>query len=154
MSNYFIKVYDAKDTRRKLLESSKASIHILKGFQRLQKTRGEKLSLIKHFRHELKEITVLVNRLDELLPQFTEQELKNMKEAAALPALGNLPKGRKKKSSYAGKHVFIGQPEKRKRVTKKEQIEHKKAYLKEEELSDLDKLEHKLRNVENRLGRL
>ena len=78
MGDYFIRIDDAPDLRRKILESSKASIHVLRGYQQLLKTRGEKQTMLRALRREMKEITLLVNRMEELIPSLTKTELQRM----------------------------------------------------------------------------
>lgn len=111
MGNYFIRIDDAPDLRRKVLESSKASLHMLKGYQQLVRIRGEKISLMNDLRRELKEITVLLNRIEELTPTLSDAELAEM-QAEGIKAPKGKKKGRKQElPALPGEQaVFIGMP--------------------------------------------
>lgn len=145
MNDYFIRMEDARGVRRRILEASKASLHILRGYQQLQVTRSEKRTLIRSLRRELKELTMLVNHLDEMMPTLTRAEVG---EAAKEPTKKGRSRKRKKSS---GKHVYVGKPEKP-RLTSKPKVARKveKAPEPTKELG----IHEKLREIEARLQKV
>jgi hypothetical protein len=172
MGNYFIKIEDGPDVRRKILESSKASLQVLKIYQQLVITRSQKLSLIAQLRREMKEITVLLNHAESLMPVLSDKEIEEMapkkqalpvKQAPAARPTGKLsdmivvPKARmeevKKEPS-----VYIGPPTKKTIVevpVPQPALEEPMAPLKPRpRQSDLEKLEAQLSAVEDKLSRL
>jgi hypothetical protein len=134
MENYFIKIEDGPDTRRKLLESSKASLHVLKTYQQLLQIRGEKLHLINSLRKELKEITVLLNQAEQLMPVVSEKELAQMLPKK-VPEQEKVIVQKQKMPKIKGKEdVFIAIP-------KNKPVE-------------LQRLEDQLADIESKLGNL
>ncbi len=141
MGEYFIKVTDGKDFRRRILEASKASINIMRSHHELKEVRKEKLHLVKSVRAQLRELTILVNMLNDAMPSLTRAELK------ALESLESMPKRRLK----AGEHqVFIGK--------KTLAVKHKEpAPVKEVKLpkkSKREQLKERLASIEEKLSRL
>jgi hypothetical protein len=85
MGTYFIKFEDASDLRRRLLESSKAGLHVLRSYQEMQQVRGEKLTQMNLLRQQLREVNLLLNRLEGLLPSLSEQDLALIRQQHAQP---------------------------------------------------------------------
>jgi uncharacterized protein (DUF342 family) len=75
MSHYFVRIEDAKDVRRQLLESSKLCIQILKQEHSIGEVRKHKQAVMQHIRDELKELTFLLSSLEKELPILTKKEL-------------------------------------------------------------------------------
>jgi hypothetical protein len=84
---FYVRLDDARDVRRTLLETSKAAIHCLRSYQDLVRVRGEKAVMLDELRRELRELTVLLNRLEKMLPTMGEGELAILRPAPPLPAL-------------------------------------------------------------------
>jgi hypothetical protein len=158
MGSYFIKIEDGPEVRRKLLESSKATLHTLKGYHDLVRLRGEKLSHMNQLRRELKELTVLVNRVESLMPQLTPAELEELQPRAPelKPVKDTKPQGKWVKKG--SKKVFIAAPTKK--VTQEVPVEMPELPAAEEELpkakpmTELERLQKALEDVDKRLGRL
>jgi hypothetical protein len=165
--HYFIRIDNAKDLRRKVLESSKGSLHILRRYQELLKIRGEKQTLMKSLRNDLKELTVLVNVIEDSMPTLTQSELNEL-GPHDLPALdaGKKKKGGKKKNSRKkvkrknrvvqddGKKVYLGirtEPPLQKVAKKKAPIRKRTTSVVREPVLDL---KTKLDSIERRLGGL
>ena len=128
--SYFIKIEDAPEVRRKVLESSKASIHILKGYQELLVIRSEKLGLMNQLRRDLKEITLLMNRAEALMPVLDDAEIKQF-VPQELPKLEPRTKLKPKRSD--------------------QQIEQKPV---QQAISEKERLEIALQRLEERLGNI
>lgn len=163
MGDYFIRIDDATDLRRKLLESSKATIHILRGHQHLAQVRSEKLTLQKSLRRELKEITMLMNRMDELIPQLTKSEVQELNPSSDLPALerSKRPATRSKKKaptktvSAKEKQVYLGRPQEKKHEHKvRPSAPPVKIVERPKDRTELEKLHDKLSDIESKLGNL
>lgn len=164
MANYFIMVEDGPDVRRKLLESSKASLHVLKGYHELLRIRGEKLTHMNALRNQLKELTILVNRAEALMPTLTERELEELQPRAAKPlqmrpakpAAPAKPEGIWVKKG--NRKVFIAAP-KQKVVSEVPvavpQLDApESAKPQPRKLTELEKLEAALKGIESKLGNL
>jgi hypothetical protein len=157
VGSYFIKIEDGPDVRRKILESSKASIHVLKGYQQLLAIRGQKLSLMNDLRRQLKELTLLLNRADALMPQLTAQELAEFnqrKDVIPRP----VPKPIAKPAPKKARDVFVPMP--RKQVVTEISLPKEDLPALEDtpapvkRMSELEKLEDALKRVENQLGNI
>lgn len=166
MGDYFIRIDDATELRRKTLESSKASINILREHNKLLRIRKAKLQLIQSLRRELKDLTSLMNRLEGTVPRLTKSEVQELNPN--LPSLGTKKSGKKtkKKSSKKPKKekpvdepesddVYIGKPEpkKPKPVQKEETWESEEQPVKEPKSKE-ELLREKLSDIERKLQRL
>jgi hypothetical protein len=149
MGNYFIKIDDSPDVRRKLLESSKASLHILKSYHDLLKIRGEKVTQLQRLRTELRELTILINRAESLMPQFSDQELAQLAPPPAPKAPAPKPVGKWVKKG--SKKVFIAEkPEHHEPKPEVQEPEQPKP----RPLTELERLEMALNSIEGKLGKL
>lgn len=166
MGNYFIKVDDGPDVRRKILESSKAGLHLLHGHQKLKVLRGEKLSLMNDLRQHMKELNVLINRAETLMPELTEAEAAELqpKQLPQLPDVQFPPKTAPKNGNTArppqkgSKKVFIAAPKhtvvEEVPVAMPDLSPAKKESVKPKPLTELEKLEQALAAVEKKLDTL
>jgi hypothetical protein len=174
MGNYFIKIEDGPDTRRKLLESSKGALHVLRGYQELLRVRSEKVSHMHALRQELRELTVLINRAESLLPVLTEREVEELNPKQELPkivekakAIDARPRGKWVKRG--NKKVFVAMPKRIEYLEvpapalppapKPKAVEQPverpvEKVVAPKHLTELERLEQQLRAVENRLGNI
>ncbi len=159
MGNYFIKVEDGPDVRRKLLEASKAGLHVLHSYQELKVMRSQKLSEMNILRTEMKELNLLLNRLDSLLPELAESELREFTQAP-LPNLPdfNAPRKDVKLAKKSSKTVYI-KPPKHTVVTEipitMPNLEPAvKEVAKAKPMTELEKLQKALEEVEGKLDKL
>jgi hypothetical protein len=161
MGNYFIKVEDGPDVRRKILESSKATLHVLHGHQQLKIVRSEKLSLMNALRQQMKELTLLINRAETLMPQLTEAEVQELqpKPLPPMPVFDAPKKALKNVKGKPSTKVFIATP-KHQVVTevpvKMQDLSPapKQEIAKPKPLTELEKLEQALAAVESKLDTL
>ena len=162
MANYFIKIEDGPDVRRKILESSKGCLQVLKVYQQLVIIRGQKLSLIAQLRRELKEITLLVNHAESLMPVITDKELEEMApkrpvKQGKLADMIIVPKAKaepvKKESA-----VFVGPP--MRKVVTEVPVPQPKLSAEPDmpaprpKQTDLERLEAQLAAVESKLSKM
>jgi tRNA A37 threonylcarbamoyladenosine synthetase subunit TsaC/SUA5/YrdC len=158
MSSYFIKIEDGPEVRRRILESSKASIHVLRGYQELLKIRGEKLTHMNHLKTQLRELTLLLNRAESLMPQLTEREMMELQPKPV--AVKVVPKEAPVEGKWVkkgSKKVFVAMPKK----TVVTEIEVPRPDLatiaepvKPKPMTELEKLEQQLKAIEGKLGTL
>lgn len=127
---FFVGVEDPIELRRSILESSKEIVQYLQRFERFKKVRSEKASEIVKLRIQTKEINKLVRQLKLLLPKT---------------------KLRRK----------VPKPEEPKEIKRtpimEEEIEPVKIPIPKIEakpMSDIEKLEAELSEIEDRLGKL
>jgi hypothetical protein len=156
MGNYFIKIEDAPDLRRKILETSKAGLRILHDYQQFKVKRAEKLTLMSDLRQQLRELNLLINRVEALLPEMTEAEAQELRPASLPPLSDAQPpkKGAAQKGKPSSK-IFIASP-KRTHVTEvpvgmPDLSAQVKERPKPKPLTELERLERALATVEGKL---
>ena len=144
--HYFVRIEDAKGMRRKVLESSKASLNVLKSYNSLHRIRSKKRTMMKMLRRELKDLTLLVNRMEELLPSLTKKEIRELQKNEPLPKLEeqqfDLPR-------LEPGGVFLGHPEELPEIDEK--IEED---IKEDKEVPTSSLEEKMRRIEEKLSNM
>lgn len=154
MGSYFIKIEDGPDVRRRILESSKASLHTLKGYHALLKVRGEKQTHMNMLRTQMKELTMLINRAEALLPQLSEREIAELQpkaKPAPMKPVATQPQGKWVKKGK--RKVFVGAPKVKLTVNVPvlpELPEPEKA----KPMSELERLEKALAGIEGKLGNI
>ena len=137
---YFIRISDTAEVRRMILESSKDLLHVLKGYHDILETRERKKETTEELRNTLAELGVLVGRLEKLLPQQSLKEVERFlpKRKKIVLKKAERPKAMKLPSA---KPVERQAPEK---------VIEKPA----RPMSELERLERALANIEERLGQL
>ncbi len=132
---YFIRINEPRALRRLILEASKEIIHTLKGYHLLLDIRDGKRELADQLRRNLSALNKLVGELERLLPE------KSLKEVEAfLPP----PVKERRKKSRAVKSAKSAEGEKAKGA--------KTAPKKK--LSEVERLDHQLNEIEQRLQTL
>ena len=121
--SYFVKISDPNGVRKRLLESSKDLLHMLRGYHHLLEIRDEKREVAEKLRFMMKDLARLGEQLEQFLPQESLKEVENF-----LPP---------KKGTKKSKKVTMT------KVTKTSA-----------KLSEGDRLEKALANIEERLGKL
>lgn len=132
--HYFVKIDESVEVRRKLLESSKLIIQCLKGYYQLLAIRKLKREIMENLKREIKELTIILNKVESDLPIISEKEVRLLIE----PEVKQQPQIEKKMVKFKEPQkveVEIGD-----RVSK--------------EVSRLAQLENALKNVEQRLKNL
>jgi hypothetical protein len=130
--SYHVKINDSTLLRRRILESSKDIIHVLKGYHRVLDIRDEKRELAEKLQGVLTELDAEMAKLEKILP---EKSLKEVEQY--LPKKPTPPKKTTKKSKKAAKKTS-----------------KKKAAVVEKPVSELERLEGALSNIEQRLSQL
>lgn len=74
---FFMRIKNPLVFRRNLLESSKIVLGILKQTYSIKQIRDAKLRLIHIINNEIKELKILVQKINEIIPQYDKDELKN-----------------------------------------------------------------------------
>ena len=79
---YYVRIDDPRAFRRHILESSKQVIGSLQANRKVQDIRKRKREALDAIRQDMKEITMMVSKLDELLPQkeLRDEALKELEE--------------------------------------------------------------------------
>jgi len=72
---FFMRINNPNTFRRNLLEASKDTLNILKQIYNVRQIREVKQELINRINKEIGELKVLVQKIDELMPQHTKEEL-------------------------------------------------------------------------------
>ena len=79
---YFAQIEDPVETRRGILEGSKYVLKAMHSYLLLQQIRKQKQEEMKNLRQELKELVVVINRLEDVLPhEEVKVKLKKKKRA-------------------------------------------------------------------------
>ncbi|MBN2459639.1 hypothetical protein JXB28_05115 [Candidatus Woesearchaeota archaeon] len=76
--NLYICVKAPKVLRRNVLESSKDTLFILKQVYTIKQIRDSKHEVMAKIDHELRELKILVQKIDELMPKYNKEELKKL----------------------------------------------------------------------------
>ena len=124
---FFRRIENPNEIRKKILESSKETIHTLKSYQKILDIRERKTTTIKQLKIELKEINMLVDKLRDYFPAELVAEFKETYE-------------KKQKSN--------------KKVSKGKKKSKEKKVKKVVQVSEVTKLESKLSEIENKLKSL
>lgn len=125
--NFFRKIENPNEVRRKVLESSKETIHTLKGYQKIVDIREKRRNQVRKLNIQLKEINMFVDKLKDAFPSelLAKLEKENKQEKS------KTKKG-KKKGKAAAKKKTKNLPEP----------------------SEVTKLENTLSDIEDKLKRL
>jgi hypothetical protein len=75
-SEFYMRLSEPVVFRRNLLEVSKSTISILREIHNVRLMREKKHGKIDGIHHELKELKILVQKLDSLLPEYTKADVK------------------------------------------------------------------------------
>ena len=93
----FMRINNPALIRKNILESSKLVLTILKQAYNIKQIRELKQEKINRLSQEIKELRILVEKIEELMPQYTKADLKKL-----LPEI-NLTKKSTSDSSKSGK---------------------------------------------------
>lgn len=81
--SFYVGISNKSDIRREILECSKDIVGILKGYDKVNSIREEKIEKIFELKNVLAEIKQLNNSLKEKFPSEKPKEKKNIKKAYA-----------------------------------------------------------------------
>jgi hypothetical protein len=129
--DFFMRIENPKLFRRNLLESSKEVLSILKQIYSIKRIREQKKELVTLMNKEIKEITLLFDKLEDALPKHSKEELEKQ-----------FPQLKKEKPK----------PVKTENSSPKEEKKSQKKTSEKD--SELDKLSRALDDVQNRLNTL
>ncbi|MBU1199420.1 MAG: hypothetical protein KKF46_07045 [Nanoarchaeota archaeon] len=73
---FFMQINNPNGFRRNILEASKLTLSILKETHRIRRIREAKHELIHRITHEIKELKLLVKKIEDLMPVYTKADLK------------------------------------------------------------------------------
>ena len=128
-TDYFIQVENPLEMRKELLMSSKSIILTLKEYHSLQGIRKNKLELVEVLKDQIKELTFLLDKLDEKIPDKQIDFEKDIYEEKQKPVEEPKPE------------VKVEKPE----VKPKVEVPKK---------SEVDKLQDALASIEKKLSSL
>ena len=69
MDGFFVGIYDPVDVRRNILESSRLIVNSLLSYSKLEKIRTQKILMLRGMKKTMKELDMLVSKLQERLPE-------------------------------------------------------------------------------------
>jgi len=141
---FYVSVQDPIELQRSLLESSKEMLQMLARYEKFKEVRKEKHETIFSLKAEIADLQKMVNKLKVLLPE-THLRIALKQERA------RMSKAKEKKGKESQKKVQKG-----KVVLKTAAVEvvAKEEHLSRTELSELNKLEAELADIESKLGTL
>lgn len=76
--NFYICIRAPKTLRRNVLEASKSTLFILKQIYLINQLRNSKNEIIARIDKEIREIRILVQKIDDLMPKYNKEELKKL----------------------------------------------------------------------------
>jgi inorganic triphosphatase YgiF len=130
--DFFVCIQNPKNLRRNLLESSKSTLSILKQVYTVKQIREAKHEVMDSVINELRELKILVQKTDDLMPKHTREELKKL-----------VPEIEIKKKSASKREKFS--------LKDKEELAQQ---LQAQPGSDMDKLTRALSDIEKKLQNL
>lgn len=133
---FFVKIADSVGARRRILESSKDVIHMLKGYYHLLEIREEKKAKIEELRTALFDLGRLTEELQRLVPEEKKAELEQFLPKS--PSVKSVSKKRNP-TSKANSVKKTSKKKKKEAVRKKSEVE-----ILEESLS---KIEERLKTL-------
>ena len=132
--DFFMRLPNPNTFRRNLLESSKLTLLILRQTHRVKQIRAAKQELIAKIASEMRELKILVQKIDELMPQYSETELKKI-----LPPAEAFPSNQMPEATPVQKAI---------------KPEENQKFKPSVPLSELDKLSKALEEVQRKLQNL
>jgi hypothetical protein len=155
---FYVGVRDPVDVRRSILEGAREAIHFLKRYEKLKAIRSEKTQTILTLDTEVKELRNLVTKLRKSFPAAKLRMNFPLRKPKCV-VCSKTYKTQKQLSAHM-RHHEPKKKEKKKEVIKNPVIlERRKAdgtpIVKDSrDLSDLEKLEHELADIEGKLDTL
>lgn len=141
--SYFIKVEDSSGIRKRVLESTKETIMMLKRYQLLLELKSRKKEVVITLKKDIKELNLLILELQKIVP------IESLKELQAY-----LPKHKKERVASKGKKGKA----KAKAVIEDRELEKIKEVKankpKPKQLSEMEKLEKALDDIDAKLSQL
>ena len=144
---FYIGIREPAEMRRNLLESARESIRFLQRYEKLKAIREEKFQTILQLDAEVKELRSLAGKLRKAFPAAKSHvRLPKYKPVCDVCS--------KQFSSETGlsKHMKMHQPKEEKRESIAESVEETKP--KKRVISDLEKLENELTDIEGKLSEM
>ena len=102
-NKFYVGLQRPKELRRNILETSRSTLHALKHFYALGELRQEKLELLNQLKNEVKELNLLMGKLDSALPEHEVIKAKPQKKKT--PSKKGKKKAAKKKSKPKKSHM-------------------------------------------------
>jgi len=136
---FYVKIEKPREFRRDVLEGSKKIITCLQSYRQLLAVREQKNALLNQLRNDMKELGLLISKLDKLLPE------KHLREEALAKK-----KVVKKKATTREKKTTT----KKTRVKKNDQKKSKEEQQPVTSVSEVDKLNQALASIEEKLSQL
>ena len=140
---FFTRIKNPNTFRKTVLESSKEIISVLKDYQILLRMRQEKESKINHLKEQFNELNTLLEKIEKFVP---EESMKELEEMLPKPKPKPEPKPAPKKKKATKKKST------KKKVAKKAEPEEVKEP--EREPTELEKLEHALSKIDDKLNKI
>jgi hypothetical protein len=133
---FFVKIDDPNYFRRTILEASKSTLSTLKGIYSVKELRQQKIAKLLRLQHEIREIRLLIQKAEELMPKYTKQQAV-------------------KRFTYLVKKKEEPKKEQVKREEPKRRVVQKKALSPAQRTRlEIDRLSESINQVENRMRKL
>ncbi len=145
---FYVGVTDPIEIRRSILESSKEMVQYLQRYEKFKKVRQEKAEGIAKLRETVRELHSLVRKLKASMPK-TELRAKLHKHEEELKALENLKEKQIRKAEKEEASKLVKKAKKAKKEKEAAPAEQPRPAL-----SELEKLEAELGEIEGRLTKL
>jgi hypothetical protein len=124
------------ELRRTVLEATKDAVEMLQKYEKFRAVREEKIKTIIELQEQIKEITRLASKLKSEMPKI-DVRIKLHQEQEMI-----------EREATAAKEAAKPKEKKEKKTIKKEAVKRTR------ELSELEKLEAELTNIEQKLGKV
>ncbi|MCK4589311.1 MAG: hypothetical protein KAT77_02630 [Nanoarchaeota archaeon] len=158
---FFVGVQDPLEVRRNILETSKEMVQFLQQHEKLKTLRNEKQEAIKRLREDVRQLKLYINKLRKALPK-TKLRI-HLHQEHKIFKCDRCDKEFKSRQSLTKHHKLHSKKKKVKvikKAAKKPVAKETQAKLappvmeKPKPMTDIEKLESELADIENKLGRL
>ena len=152
---FYIGVRDPVEVRRSLLESAREAIHFLKRYEKIKTIRAEKTQVILKLDTEVKELRNLIGKLRKVFPANKVRTLFPARKLQCVVCSGFF-----KTQTDLSQHMKRHQPKKKAEHGHHDSPVRNPILLEKEEpkrnlpLSELEKLEDELADIEGKLDKL
>lgn len=162
---FFVGVQDPLEVRRNILEVSKEMVQFLQQHEKLKTMRNEKEESIKRLKEDVRQLKLYISKLRQVLPKtklrvqlHKEHEIFKCERCdKEFKSAQNLTKHRKTHGSKKVKKIkaVAKKAPMKKAASKETQVKLAPPVMaKPKPMTDIEKLESELADIENKLGRL
>ena len=144
--DFYMRIEDPMYFRRGVLEASKSSLSVLKGIHAIKDLRQRKMEKLLQLQRQVREIRLLVQKAEELLPKYTKQQAAKQFPKFAEP---------KKEEHHPKKEEAPKKKEEPKPQPRKEQLPAPaEKPVVQRTMTEIERLSHSIAKIEQQIKQL